>query len=119
MASGAAAHPFRHAMFQLMTRNHFAALLAQQNGYSRSEAFDVARSLTDDIIEQTAEHVVVEAAKTGGAGAVPKMGAGGILAFLMAFLQSPLFSQLLQTLLSLFGGTAPGSGMLLPASTKP
>lgn len=94
--AAAKAKPFRDAMFLFVVRTRLANRLVSEQGYSRAEARDAASHLTDAFIEEAATSV------SATSEAVPTVGAGGFLVFLLAFIQSPLFSQLIEILLGLF-----------------
>jgi hypothetical protein len=101
MAAPPKNHPFRHAMFLRTTRNHLAAA-SRAEGADRAEARDFADDFTDEELIELAAHVEAKSPK----GTVPKMGAGGIVAFLLAILNSPYFAELIAFIMSLFSSKA-------------
>ncbi len=94
-------HPFKDAMVGIVVRNHLAAKLVSDHGFSRAEARAAVHELSDDVIEQAATKTF--------ASAIPQAG-GGIWDFIQSLLASPLFAQLITLLLSLFAAPAPAAG---------
>lgn len=79
----------------MAVRTHLVAKLMNEHGYTRADARDVVGALEDSVIEEGALQVAPPD--------TPKaVGAGGLLAFILAFIQSPAFAQLLALLISLF-----------------
>lgn len=95
--AAARVHPFRHAIFLTAVRSRLVRELVAA-GTPREEALATARDLDTDVIEEAAVHF--------NGGEAPTVGAGGIIAAIIAFLTSPAFAQLIAFLLSLFAGTA-------------
>jgi len=85
---------FRNDTFLLAVRTHLVTRLVRDHGFERPEAREIVGHLNDAIIEEGAHQVAPDSPK-----ALPP---GGILAFILQFLQSPAFAQLLALLLSLF-----------------
>lgn len=90
---------FRNATFQLAVRTHLVSKLMAEHSYTRSDARDVAGALEDAVIEEAALQVDPNAPKV--------LPSGGILAFILQFIQSPAFAQLIAILISLFVPTTP------------
>jgi hypothetical protein len=87
--------PFRDALFLLTTRNHLISALMEKHGFSRAEARQSVHELPDGAISDAAESVATDPQ------APPTMGAGPILTFILQFIQSPAFAQLITILLGL------------------
>ena len=102
--------PFRDALFVLTTRNHLISGLMSQHGFSRAEARQSVHELPDGTISDAAETVAADHPEAN-----PIVGAGPILTFIMQFVQSPAFAQLLAILMGLLvapktvGELPPGS----------
>jgi hypothetical protein len=89
---------FRHELFLFSTRNHLAAA-ARADGFDWQEAREYAHSFKDDALVSLAESFAELHPEA------PKVGAGGILAAVLAFLMSPQFAELIAWIMSLFAGT--------------
>lgn len=85
---------FRKLAVTAAVRNHLVAKLVAERGYDRREARDAARDMGDDLIEQAFKEKKVKE---------PNVGAGGVLSWLLEFIQSDLFKQILEMLMDLFG----------------
>jgi len=102
--------PFRQAMFLFTVRNRLAGELRSKLDMSFLDARRAAADLDDDIIEQ--------AAIKANNGPPKAIGDGGILQFILDFITSQQFKDLIAFLISLFTQTELPVGAQTPAPAE-